>query len=116
MGDQHQSRGKFAVKIKQQFDDPLSRRGIQIARRLIREQNLGLGRECPSNGNPLLLSTTQFDTSFSYQSIISFGPILNELNSIQHVFFDGQSKQSLTITNVTAQPLQVQIFQCGRER
>ena len=32
MGDQHQSRGKLAVKIKQQFDDPLSRRGIQIAR------------------------------------------------------------------------------------
>ena len=59
MGDQHQSCRKLAVKIKQQFDDPLSRRGIQIARRLIREQNLGLGRECPSNGNPLLFTTGQ---------------------------------------------------------
>jgi hypothetical protein len=40
--------------------DRIGRGPVQIAGRLVGENQLGLGDQCASNGNPLSLSTTEF--------------------------------------------------------
>ena len=55
--DQHQRRLELLVEFLHQFHDKLARFPVQVAGRLVREQNPRLVGERPCKGHPLLLTT-----------------------------------------------------------
>lgn len=54
MGDDKQAGAVFAVEAEQQFYDALAGVAIQVAGRLIGQQQAGLPHECARDGHPLL--------------------------------------------------------------
>ncbi len=52
----HNDGGALLVKLEQKVHHLLAVLGIQIARRLISQDNLGIGNYCPRHGYALLLT------------------------------------------------------------
>ena len=50
---------RLTIDVEQQVDDVLAVVGIEIAGRLVGQQHLGLVRECPREGDTLLLAARQ---------------------------------------------------------
>ena len=59
VSDQHQRRFELLVEFLHQFHDELARFPVQVAGRLVREQNPRLVGESPCKGHPLLLTTRE---------------------------------------------------------
>ena len=59
MGDQHQGRALLAVDLEQQVDDMGAGSGIQVARRLIGQQQLRLIRQGAGDRDALLFTAAE---------------------------------------------------------
>ena len=57
VGDQHQGRAAFAVKLEQQFGDMRASMGVEVAGGFVGKQHLGLGGEGAGQCDALLLAT-----------------------------------------------------------
>ena len=55
----HTDRGPSPVELSQQLHDGLSVGGVQVARRLVRQQNGRIASNRTRNGDPLLLSARE---------------------------------------------------------
>ncbi len=59
MGDEQHRGALFLVELRQQVEDRIRASAVEIARRLIGEEQRGVHRECPGQGDPLLLTPAQ---------------------------------------------------------
>jgi len=59
MGDEQHCRSLFLIELHQQVEDRIGAAAVEIARRLIGEEEGGVHRKCPGQGDPLLLTPAQ---------------------------------------------------------
>jgi acyl-CoA thioesterase-1 len=59
VGDEHQRGAGFGVEVEQQFDDRLAGMGVEVAGRLVGEQQRWPGHERPRQCHALLLAAGQ---------------------------------------------------------
>ena len=69
--------------------------GIKITRRLVENQNLGIGQYGAGNRDPLTLPAAELDTPLADQRIITLGQYLDKLRRVGHAGPLGGFRSSL---------------------
>ena len=81
MGDHE--RGSAGEKVRHRGLDELLALGVEIARGLVENEDLGCGQDRPGNGESLLLTSREFHASLSDQRPVALRQLLDEFVGIR---------------------------------